>query len=111
MNEEYEDYLAAIDPHGKARSIINAHSQTVRRKPDTIVTVLEFWAHSPELQELVAAYGGEGKWMCFARLARATNRAPEVAKYCLNKVLLAMQVCWAARPWTGRAMNGFHTTA
>ena len=65
------------------------HRQTVRRKTNAIYTAEQCWAHSPELQELVSADEGEGKWMSLASLARATDRAPEVAKYCLNKILLA----------------------
>ena len=121
--KEYEDYLAAIDPHGKARAMIDMHRQTVRRKTNAIYAVEQCWAHSPELQELVSADEGEGKWMSLASLARATDRVPEVAKYCLNKVLLARlqrntagrrffsapdfiearkmasTIDWTARPW------------
>ena len=47
------------------------------------------WSGSPELLELVAANEGEGRWRGLASLARATDGAPGVAKYCLNKALLA----------------------
>ena len=85
---EYDDYLAAIDPYGKARAMIKMHSQTVRRKTTAICTVRECWAGSPELQELVTASEGEGKWMSLAGLAKATDGAPEVAKHCLNQAIL-----------------------
>ena len=45
----YNDYLAVIDPFGKARAIIEMHSQTVRRKTAAVNTVHECWAGSPEL--------------------------------------------------------------
>ena len=40
--KEYEDYLAAIDPHGKARSMINTHNQTAWCKSSAIDTVDPF---------------------------------------------------------------------
>ena len=69
--------------------MIDSYKVTVRRKTNAINAVHECWPGSPELLELVAAKGGLGKWMGFASLARATDGAPEVAKYCLNKALLA----------------------
>ena len=86
---KYEHYLSAINPYGKARNIIDLYQDTVQRKTNTIDTVHECCLASPELLELAAANEGVGKWRNLASLARATNRAPEVAKYCLNKALLA----------------------
>ena len=98
----------------------------MRRKTNVVNAVCECWAGSPELQELVAAGEGESKWMSLAGLAKATDGAPEVAKYCLNHAILARlrsaktirgstkaftspdfiaakkhagTIDWAARPW------------
>ena len=91
---QYDDYLAAIDPHGKARGATDdAHKQTVRRKTNSINAVHDCWPGSPELLELVAANEGEGKWMSLASLAKVTNGAPEVAKYCLNQAILTRIRC------------------
>ena len=49
----------------------------------------ECWSASPELLELAAANKEVGKWRSLASLVRATDGVPEVAKYCLNKALLA----------------------
>ena len=65
----------------------------------------ECWPGSPELLELVAAKEGLGKWMGFASLARATDGAPEVAKYCLNEALLAR----VRRRKTGHGGTNFFT--
>ena len=70
---EYGDYLAAIDPYGKARSMIDMHKQTVRRKTNAINAVQESWAGSPELLELITANGGESKLINLSKLARATD--------------------------------------
>ena len=69
--------------------MIDSYQDTVRRKTNAIDTVHECWSASPELLELAAANEGAGKWRSLASLARATDGAPEVAKYCLNKALLA----------------------
>ena len=102
---EYEDYLAAIDPHEKARKMIASHKDTARRKSNAIDTVHECWSGSPELLELVAANEGLGKWMGLASLAKATDRAPEVAKYCLNLAILARIQCKKS----GRGATSFFT--
>ena len=86
---EYWDYLAAIDPLGKARNMINMHTQTVRRKTNAVNAKQECWAGSPELLELVTVNDGESKLTNLASLAKATDRAPEVAKHCLNQAILA----------------------
>ena len=52
---EYEDYLEAIDPHGKARNMIDPHRGAARRKCKAIDTMHECWSGSPELLELVGA--------------------------------------------------------
>ena len=85
---EYEDYLSAIDPQGKARNMICMHHETVRRKTNAINTVRECWAGSPELLELLTMGDGESKWVGLAGLAKATDGAPEVAKYSLNQAIL-----------------------
>ena len=102
---EYGDHLTAIDPHGNARKMVNIHRENVRRKAIAINNVQECWAHSPELRELVPANEGDGKWRSFASLAKATDGAPEVAKYCLNKALLARLQCGK----TGRGATHFFT--
>ena len=61
---------------------VQEHSSTQDQRYDT---VHKRWLGSPELLELVAANEGEGKWMSLASLVRAMDRAPEVAKYCLNR--------------------------
>ena len=48
---------------------------------------------------------GLGKWMSLASLARATDGTPEVAKYCLNKALLAGLGLWCGE--TGRSTAYF----
>ena len=86
---EYKHCLTATDPHGKARNMIDSYKNTVRRKTNAIDTVRECWSASPELLELAAANEGVGKWRSLASLASATDGALVVAKYCLNKALLA----------------------
>ena len=130
---EYEDYLSAIDPHGKARTMIDMHHETVRRRTHATNTVQECWAGSPELLELLAVSDGESKWVSLAGLARATDRAPEVAKYSLNQAILtrirsgktgrgavrafvlpdliaarkfAETIDWVARPWDKEEYEG-----
>ena len=98
---EYEHYLAAIDPHGKVRDMIDSYQATARRKTNAIDAVHECWSGSPELPELVATKEGLGKWMGLASLARATDGAPEVAKYCLNKALLAVRL---RKDWSRRGI-------
>ena len=130
---EYKHYLVAIDPHGKARNMIDVYQDTVRRKTNAVDTVHESWTGSPELLELVAENEGENKWRNLSSLAKATDRAPEVAKYCLNLAMLtrirsgktgrsatksfisldfmaakrkAETVEWAARPWDKEEYEG-----
>ena len=130
---EYEHYLVAIDPHGKARNMIDLYQDTVRRKTNAVDTVHECWTGSPELLELVAENEGENKWRNLSSLAKATDRAPEVAKYCLNLAMLTRIRCgktgrsatksfisldfmaakrkaetveWAARPWDKEEYKG-----
>ena len=59
---EYDHYLAAIDPHGKARNMVDSYKDTVRRKTNAIDTVHGCWSGLPELLELVAASESEGKY-------------------------------------------------
>lgn len=39
---EYENYLAATDPHRKARSMIGLYRETVRRKTNAIDAAHEY---------------------------------------------------------------------
>lgn len=91
------------------------------------------WVLVRKLLKLVAASEGEGKWRSFASLAEATDRAPEVAKYCLSLTMLTRVQCgktgrgatksfispdfiaakrkaetieWAARPWDKEDYEG-----
>lgn len=66
-------FLAAIDPHGKAMTMIDLHGETVRRKARAINTAHECWPDSPEL---VAATEGESKWVNLASLVKAADGAP-----------------------------------
>ena len=41
---EYDDYLESIDPHGKARKMIDSHRDAARRKSKAINSVHECWS-------------------------------------------------------------------
>ena len=84
----YDDYLKAIDPSNKVRTMLALHEQTTRRKKGSEATVQRCWAGFPELLELVSRTECESRWRAVAALARATENAPDVAKFCLNKSIL-----------------------
>jgi hypothetical protein len=84
----YEDYLKGIDPSGKVPIMVALHDQTTGRKKRAEATVQRCWAGFPELIELASRADCESRWRAVAALARATENAPDVAKFCLNKAFL-----------------------
>ena len=85
----YDDYLASIDPHGQVKEMVNLHENTLRRKQVAESQIQQAWDGVPELRELVTMQDGEDRWRHLASLAKATARAPDLAKHCLNKTLLS----------------------
>ena len=84
----YDDYLKAIDPSHKVTTMVALHEQTTKRKKGSEATVQRCWAGFPELLELASRTECESRWRVVAALARATENAPDVAKFCLNKSFL-----------------------
>ena len=96
---EYHDYLVSIDPCGNARGMITRHRQTLDRKACAKKALDECWGGYHELLGLVTPKQGEQRWRTLAALARATVRAPEVAKHCVKMAILKRFQCN-----TGRAL-------
>lgn len=97
---KYRDYLASIDPYGNVRRMIVQHRQTLDRKACSKKALEGHWEGYHELLELVTPEEGEERWRTLAALAKATDGAPEVAKYCLNMAMLERFQCNLARTWS-----------
>ena len=85
----YDDYLEVIDPSNKVKSMITLHERTKGRKKNAEDTVQRCWAGFPELLELASRAECESRWRAVAVLAKATENAPHVAKFCLNKTFFS----------------------
>ena len=79
--------------------MIVRHRQTLDRKASAKKALEECWGGYHELLGLVTPKQGEERWRTLAALAKATDSAPKVAKYCLNMAMLKRFRCN-----TGRAL-------
>ena len=68
--------------------MVTLHENTLRRKRIAESQIQRAWDGVSELRELAAVQHGEDRWGNLAALAKAAVRAPDLAKYCLNKTLL-----------------------
>ena len=96
---KYRDYLASIDPCGNVQGMIVRHRQTLDRKACAKKVLEGCWGGNYQLLGLVTPKQGEERWRTLAALAKVTDGAPEVAKYCLNMAILQR-----FRRNTGRAL-------
>lgn len=69
--------------------IVRIHERTLKRKIESEKQLRGCWEGAPELKELVGEAGCEDRWRKLLLLAKATANAPELAKCCLNRTILA----------------------
>ena len=79
--------------------MIVRYRRTLDCKASARKVLEECWEGYHELLGLVTPKQGEERWRTLAALAKATDSAPEVAKYCLNMAMLKRFRCN-----TGRAL-------
>ena len=86
--ESFQEYLHSIDGEGKVQAMVQSHRDTLKRKSSSSAQIEAAWPGCKELTKLVAKKEGEDRWRRLAQLANQTLGMPEVAKWCLNTVLL-----------------------
>ena len=86
--ESFQEYLHSVDGEGKVQAMVQSHRNTMKRKSSSSAQIEAAWPGCKELTKLVAKNEGEDRWRRLAQLANQTLSMPEVAKWCLNTILL-----------------------
>lgn len=84
----HDDYLASIDPFGQVKEMVGLHENTEMETCCRIADAAGL-GRGAGIERTRRGAGWESRYRNLAALAKATVRAPDLAKHRLNKTLLA----------------------
>jgi len=85
MYTRYNDFLKALDSHGRVREMIKQHESAQQRMTWATNMLGDLWQQFRELQEILGDSNRSEKWLRLPAIANQSARDPEFPKRCLDR--------------------------